>query len=136
MKRLPVIFALLFMASCASTSPDVNLSFTNRIDLPEMPRPMTLLEVHWNVQNIPQIIEMLRAFGILTDTEASLARERAARSPHTETFSQFALDGKNYESLVVNMAEIKRFLEQQNIVIEYFIKITEHTRSQSSINNN
>ena len=135
MKKFLAIFGLLFAVGCANSSTEVNLSFTNRIDLPEMPRPMTLLEVQWNVQNIPQMIEMLRIFGVLTEAEALQARERADRSPHSATFSQFALDGKNYESLVVNMAEIKRFLEQQNIVIDYFIQATEPTRSRNSNEN-
>jgi hypothetical protein len=132
MKKIAMLLGVLVLAGCSSSSPTVNLNYTNRVDLPEMPRPMTLLEVYWNVQNIPQLIEMLKAFGVLTETEALQARERAIRSPHSATFSQFSLDGKNYESLVVNMAEIKRYLEQQRIVIDYFIQATEPTRTTTN----
>jgi hypothetical protein len=131
MKAATALVLVLLMAGCASSSPTVNLSYTNRIDLPEMPRPMTLLEVEWNVQNIDTLITMLQQFGVITDAEAIQFRARLVNNPNNQTFAQFALDGKNYESMAVNQAELRRFLEQQRIVIDYFIQATEPTRTQT-----
>jgi hypothetical protein len=130
-KLLKILPALLLLLSACSNSPStVNLSYTNRIDLPEMPRPLTLLEVEWTVNNLESTISMLQQLGVITDAEAIQFKNRLVNNPNTRSFAQFSLDGKNYEKMKLNQAELKRFLEQQRIVIEYFIQATEPTRNR------
>jgi len=126
-----LLLGIVAVTGCSNSSPTVNLSYTNRIDLPEMPRPLTLLQVEWNVQNIDTLITMLQQFGVITDAEAIQFRARLINNPHNQSFAQFSLDGRNYESMVLNQAELRRFLEQQRIVIDYFIQATESTRTQT-----
>lgn len=130
MKILALAFAALVVVGCAQNNPVPEVQVANpiRIDPPEFPRPMTLLEIKWQVQNIEEILDMLAAFGVLTPAEAQAAKERSKTLPVNSSFAQFTLTTENYENLALNLQELKRYLEQQNVVIDYFIQATEPTR--------
>lgn len=68
------------------------------------PRPMSLNDVSWYVvteENFPEFIEKYK-------------------NEHGDAWVFYAISVRSYESMALNMAELKRYIEQQQAIIVYY----------------
>ena len=108
MKYLIVLCAALFLANCAQPEPEivVRTEFVEQqIPTVERPDPVTLVAPKFHVINKDNFDEFIEQF------QADYA---------TQTF--IALSVKDYENLSLSVAEIKRYIQQQNEIIIYYEK--------------
>jgi len=106
MKYLIVLCAALFLASCATPEPEtvIQTKYVER-DIPVIDRPssVSLVAPEFYVVNKENFEEFIKEF-----------RSKNA----TETF--VALSVKDYENLSLGIADIKRYIQQQNEIIIYY----------------
>lgn len=74
------------------------------VPLQGAPKPMTLNDVRWYVvteENFPEFIETYE-------------------KENGEPYVFYALSVRSYESMALNMAELKRYIQQQQAIIVYY----------------
>jgi hypothetical protein len=74
------------------------------VPLASAPKPMSLNDVTWRVvteENFPEFIEKWE-------------------KEHGEPWVFYAISVRSYESMSLNMAELKRYIEQQKAIIVYY----------------
>lgn len=106
MKYLIVLCSLLVLANCARPEPEIAVQteyVEKDIPIVDRPRPVELITPKFYVANRENFQEFIKEF-----------RSNNA----TETF--IAISVKDYENLSLNLAELKRYIEQQNKIIVYY----------------
>ena len=107
---LVTVMSILFLSGCSSLRPEPEIKTVTkieRIQIPVVARPK------------PLQLNDTRVFVVTKDNYEEFAKE------FTETYGELAfvaLSMKDYENLALNIADIKRFLEQQNEIILYYEK--------------
>jgi len=102
--------SILFLSGCSSLRPEPEIKTVTKIErvqIPVVARPK------------PLQLNDTRVFVVTKDNYEEFAKE------FTETYGELAfvaLSMKDYENLALNIADIKRFLEQQNEIILYYEK--------------
>ena len=100
----------LLLSSCASFQDILPVTIKTveverKIPVQNRPRPVSLNDIHFYVV-----------------TENTLEEFRQRFVEENGDFLFYALSVRDYETLALNMAEIKRFLEQQNQILIYYEK--------------
>jgi len=106
-----LILAALPLAACETTTvatKPVQLTIIQPVD----PQPVDLLNVHVNVVTK----------GNVNDFIAKAAKEQGTDNP---VF--VVLGTKDYQALSLNIAELKRYIEQEQKIIAYYKKATDTT---------
>src|SRR5210317_62162 len=107
---LVTVMSILFLSGCSSLRPEPEIKTVTKIEkvqIPVVARPK------------PLQLNDTRVFVVTKDNYEEFAKE------FTETYGELAfvaLSMKDYENLALNIADIKRFLEQQNEIILYYEK--------------
>ena len=107
---LVTVMSILFLSGCSSLrmEPEIKtVTKIERVQIPVVARPK------------PLQLNDTRVFVVTKDNYEEFAKE------FTETYGELAfvaLSMKDYENLALNIAGIKRFLEQQNEIILYYEK--------------
>jgi hypothetical protein len=111
-----VFVLFIFLAACESSNTVINpvLQDRPRIPLQEI-RPTTQLPVEWIVitqDNVNQQIETLRS--------------------RNRTLTLFSLTPQDYENLSINTAELRRYIQQQTVIINALREYYEATRNNDN----
>ena len=114
---LVTVMSILFLSGCSSLRPEPEIKTVTKIEkvqIPVVARPK------------PLQLNDTRVFVVTKDNYEEFVKE------FTETYGELAfvaLSMKDYENLALNVADIKRFLEQQNEIILYYEKaVTEEPK--------
>ena len=114
---LVTLMSILFLAGCSSLRPEPEIKTVVKVERTQIPvvaRPKSLQ------------LNDTRVFVVTKDNFEEFEKE------FTELYGEFAfvaLSMKDYENLALNIADIKRFLEQQNEIILYYEKaVTEEPK--------
>jgi len=105
---LVTLMSILFLAGCSSLRPEPEIKTVTkieRIQIPTVARPK------------PLQLSDTRVFVVTKDNYEEFVKE------FEETYGEVAyvaLSMKDYENLALNIADIKRFLEQQEQIIVYY----------------
>jgi hypothetical protein len=102
-KFLTISSLLLLLSACAQQPRIEYVELETPIEIKGRPRPISMQGVRWWVVTQENMESFLERFG----------------KENGETV-YIAISVKDYENLSLNMAEIKRFLEQQNNIIVYY----------------
>ena len=105
-----LVLPLLLLSSCSSFKELMPLEIRTveverQIPIQNRPRPMALNDLH---------------FYVVTEDTFDVFKQRFVKQ--NSDFLFYAISVRDYETLALNMAEIKRFLEQQKQVIIYYEK--------------
>jgi hypothetical protein len=110
MKKLFCLGSLLLLAACAETldveTKPVNVNWSQPAD----PAPVKMATPAWkiiNEQNVNQII-------------AELGKNNNGR------FTIIAISPEDYQALMIDFADLKRYIEQQKAIIVYYKNITKN----------
>ena len=111
--------SVLFLTGCSNLLPEPEIKVVTKVEkvqIPTVARPKALS------------LNDTRVFVVTKDNYEEFVKE------FTETYGDLAfvaLSMKDYENLALNIADIKRFLEQQNEIILYYEKaVTEDKETQ------
>ena len=120
MNKLLIALLALTMTGCSWLKPEevvVTRTVTVPVDIPlkPAPRPVNLTDVKWYTVTTDNIDEFEKNF---ENDNGDLVF--------------FAISVPHYENLSLNLAEIRRYLEQQQAIIVYYEN--QITQSQESIN--
>lgn len=115
---LATLTTLIFLAGCVGrTEPEVKVvTQIQKVQIPTVarPKPLQLSDTRVFVVTVGNYEEFLKEF--------------------EETYGEIAyvaLSMKDYENLALNIADIRRYLEQQNEIIVYYEKaVTNDTESE------
>lgn len=114
---LVTLMSILFLTGCSSLRPEPEIKTVVKVEKTQIPvvaRPKSLQ------------LNDTRVFVVTKDNFEEFQEE------FTELYGEFAfvaLSMKDYENLALNIADIKRFLEQQNEIILYYEKaVTEEPK--------
>ena len=105
-----ILISLLFLSGCSSLIPEPKVKVVTqvqKITIPTVARPKAV-----------QLTDT-RVFVVTKDNYDEFVKE------FTEIYGELAfvaLSMKDYENLALNIAEIKRYLQQQNKIIVYYEK--------------
>ncbi len=111
MKSLLFVCSLLLLAACAGQEPIVvdTKPVEVKIVQPAKPRPVELTDVKWHV--------------VTADTlDAFIAEQAKLQENSNPVF--VAITMKDYQALSLNLAELRRYIDQQNSVIVYYQRAT------------
>ena len=121
MKKLIIALLVLTMTGCSLLSKPEEVVVTNtvikapEIPLQPSPRPINMIDVKWYTVTTDNIDEFEKNF----ENENS-------------DLVFFAISVPHYQNLSLNLAEIRRFIEQQQAIIVYYEE--QITKSSESIN--
>jgi uncharacterized lipoprotein YmbA len=127
MKNLFVVTGLaLLLAACSSgVTSKVTVVDPSTIEIPPLPEKTALLQVQWQVLNHGDLVAELEKAGVITKEQAT---QMLANMPKNDEYAVFALNAQQLANLVHNLEELKRYIDEQNIVIKTFIAETQATR--------
>ncbi len=94
---------LLLLNACATQTRVEYVEIETPIEIKGAPRPISMQEVRWWVVTEENMQSFLEKFTKETDETVYIA-----------------ISVRDYENLSLNMAEIKRYLEQQKNIIVYY----------------
>ena len=120
---LVTLMSILFLAGCSSLRPEPEIKTVTkieRIQIPTVARPKALQ------------LSDTRVFVVTKDNYEEFVKE------FEETYGEVAyvaLSMKDYENLALNIADIKRFLEQQEQIIVYYEKAVTEERDTNDTPN-
>jgi len=109
LKTTPILLTFLLASSligCAGVEEKIVLKtdyVTKDIPLQDRPKPLNLHDVHWHVVNPENIDEFLKEF---------------EKKNGDVVF--FAVSVPDYENMSLNVAELKRYINQQKAIIIYY----------------
>lgn len=110
MKRMLIAIAALSLAGCASNPIQIETAPVElEIAQPSLPRKPALRNLKWHVVTKDNVDEFIEEQVKLQGNPNPVA---------------VALSMKDYETLSLNIAELKRYIQQQSDVIVYYQKIT------------
>ena len=117
-----LVGTLLLTTGCSFLKPEEVVVTRTVIQAPEIPikpspRPVNMIDVKWHTVTTDNIDEFEKNF------ETS-----------NGDLVFFAISVPHYQNLSLNLAEIRRFIEQQQAIIVYYE--TQITKSKESINTN
>ena len=122
--KLVILTSFLFLAGCSLwTTPEPQIKTVTkieRIQIPTVARPK------------PLQLSDTRVFVVTKDNYEEFVKE------FEETYGEVAyvaLSMKDYENLALNIADIKRFLEQQEQIIVYYEKAVKEEREKNDTPN-
>ena len=105
--RYFAIVLLLALAACVKPPPETVITINdlnqNIIIIPVRPESVNALPVEWKVLTNTILLDMVNADAF-----------------HEEGIVFYALTVKDYENLSLTIAELLRYIEQQNEIIVYF----------------
>lgn len=106
-----IILAASVLAGCNTTKPIEVVTTPAKLDVaqPADPRPPVLGDMHWMVVTKANLDEFI---------------QKMSKSQDNSNPVFVALTMKDYEVLSRNLAEIKRYVDQQKSVIVYYRKAT------------
>ena len=108
-KNFLLILSLLLLSSCSSKPEKEIVTVTEvikpHIAVVERPKPLSMQKVNWYVVTKENFEEFSQKF---EKAEGDLVF--------------YAMSVRSYENLALNMADIKRFIEQQKEIIIYYEK--------------
>ena len=108
LKFFPVLFLLL--SSGCSSFKDIlpievkTVEIERNVPLQKHPRPVSLNNIHFYVVTPDTYLDFKKRFG----------------KENGDSLVFYALSVRDYETLALNMAEIKRFIDQQKQLIVYY----------------
>jgi hypothetical protein len=110
MKQIFVILACVWLAACGNspislTTKPLEIDIASTAD----PVPVTMLPMQFRVVNKDNL-------------ESFLAELRVNQDNANAVF--FAITTRDYENLSLNLADIRRYIEQQQAVITYYRNLT------------
>lgn len=113
-----LILSLLLLSSCSSKPEKEIVTVTEvikpQIAVVERPKPISTGKVEWYV---------------VTEQNFEEFKERFVKDNGNFVF--YVISVRDYENLIINMAEIKRYIEQQKEIIVYYEKaVTEEPETQ------
>lgn len=108
MKKI-ILLSLLILSGCATTTPPGNNIIYPSIDHPASPAPVALNNVNWQVVTKGNL-------------DAFAAQASQAQNTPNPIFVIITTD--DYKAMLGNLAELKRYLEQQKAIIAYYEKAT------------
>ena len=109
------VLSLLFLSGCSSLRPEPEVKVVTeiqKIQIPVVARPK------------PVTLSDTRVFVVTKDNYEEFVKE------FTELYGEVAfvaLSMRDYENLALNIADLKRYLEQQNEIILYYEKALTET---------
>jgi hypothetical protein len=114
MKNL-VFILLIFLAACENSNTIINpvLQDRPRITLQEI-RPTNQLPVEW-----------------IVITQDNVNQQIEAQRSRTRTLTLFSLTPQDYENLSINTAELRRYIQQQTVIINALREYYEATRNNN-----
>ena len=114
-----VILSVLFLTGCSSLQQEPEIKVVTKVEKVQIPTV---------AQPKPLQLNDTRVFVVNKDNYEEFVKE------FTETYGELAfvaLSMKDYENLALNIADIKRYLEQQKEIILYYEKaVTEEGEEQ------
>jgi len=120
---LATTMSILFLSGCSSLMPETEIKTVTkieRIQIPTVARPK------------PLQLSDTRVFVVTKDNYEEFVKE------FTDTYGELAfvaLSMKDYENLALNIADIKRYLDQQDEIILYYEKaVTEEGENNEQPN--
>jgi len=113
MKIILIFLSSLLLIGCQQEL-EIKTSPT-KIDIikPADPSPVKMQGVAWRVitkENLDTFLSEMKS------------------SQGTDNFVFIAITGKDYENIMVNIADLKRYIEQQQAIIVYYKNITTNTK--------
>lgn len=118
-KSLFAPLCLLFLSACTN---DMNISARPiQIDIGRTadPSPVQILPVNFRV--------------VTTDNLESFLSELRTEQGGTPVF--IAITSRDYENLLINLADLRRYIEQQQAVIVYYRQLTTNTQPSQQDSN-
>jgi hypothetical protein len=99
----------LAISGCSTFRPEPKVVVQTKLITPNVPilsapKPLSLNDVSWYVvteENFPAFLEKYK-------------------KEHGDAWVFYAMSVRSYESMALNMAELKRYLQQQNAIIVYY----------------
>ena len=101
-KIILLLFTLMVLASCAN-SPKGRTLVQPVVLHPPKPDSANLRDITWRIWNYERMVEILEG-----------------ADPTDSEFSWWVLDARQYQNFILDVAEIKRYIEQQNLIIQYY----------------
>lgn len=107
MKKVTALLACVLLAGCASTKPVKVYTepVKTQIAKPAQPRPVVLNNVNWMVVNKDNL-------------QTFIDEQAKKQNSNNPVFVAITID--DYKKLSMNLAEIKRYIQQQKAVIVYY----------------
>lgn len=106
MKYLIALCGILVLSSCAKPEPDVAVSteiVKPDITIMKKPKPVNLVAPRFYVVNEDNYQEFISEFFVKNGTKTIVA-----------------MSVKDYENMSLNIAELRRYIQQQNEIIVYY----------------
>ena len=110
-KKYLILLSLLplFLSSCSYIPREKEIvvqtvEVEKRVPLQRQPKPLQMNSVYWHVVTEANFDEFIEKF----------------KEEHGQAWVFYAISVRTYESLALNMAELKRYLEQQKQIIIYY----------------
>lgn len=104
LKLIPVIITLSLLSACSRTLEVKTTTVETPIVHPEFPRPLVLEDITFKVVTQETLNEVIRSW----------------RQEQGTDYAFIAIGVKDYESLLVNLEEIRRYIKQQREIIFYY----------------
>lgn len=101
MKNFAVLMMLFALSACASKGIDGPVVIPNEPTVihPQLPRSININKIEFDV------------------LDAAALKMLIEKNPQAKLI---VIDTKNYQTLIMNIADIKRYIEQQQAVIDYY----------------
>lgn len=104
LKLIPVVIALSLLSACSRTIEVKATTPKSAVIHPEFPRPLVLEDITFKVVTQETLNEVIRSWKQEQGTD----------------YAFIAIGVKDYESLLVNLEEIRRYIKQQREIIFYY----------------
>lgn len=114
MKKLIILLSLLFLIGC-ETTPDSRKYVQPIVLHPPKPDAADIRDISWQIWNL----EKMKVVVAEADADVDLACLNLT-SPVDLSFSWWVLDAQQYQNFILDVAEVKRYIEQQNLIIQYY----------------
>ena len=116
-KTLPAIIISCLLVGCGGSGDVQKIEISAKpiqIDIAKTadPEAVKVFPIHWHVINKDNL-------------DAFLAEQRKVQGTNNPVF--IAITTKDYENLSLNLADLKRYIQQQQSVIVYYRNLTSHS---------
>lgn len=103
-KLIPLITTLSLLSACSRTLEVKTVPTESTIVHPEFPRPIVLEEVTFKVVTPETLNEIIRSW----------------RQEQGSDYAFIAISVKDYEAILINLEEVRRYIRQQREIILYY----------------
>jgi hypothetical protein len=105
-----IVAASILLSGCSWLSKEFNITTNNPIPIPDVkPVPLELKPVQWQVYTVDELKAMVA--------------QMEANGNKNAVF--YVMDQENFNALAYNIAEMKRFIEDQKSTNEFLVKAIE-----------